>query len=229
MNAPLKKTVGIKLWDQGKTTYYNPTDFDLERGDWVLVKTERLTPAKVWSPSRPLLPTLNASSALRPIVRKATDRDVERIEECRARAQQIREASREGIAAHRLEMRLSDVEVLFDRSKVIVSFSAEQRVDFRALVKDLASKFRARIEMKQIGVRDEAGLLGGIGSCGLQLCCSLFLTKFHPVTTKMVKAQNLPVNNSQLLGSCGRLKCCLAYEYYGPEPKQPKLVQLQTR
>lgn len=228
MNAPLKRTVGLKLWDKGKTFYYNPTDFELERGDWVLIKTERLTPARVWSPSRPLLPMLS-SSPLRPIVRKATDRDLERIQESEARARQIRDACRAGIATHRLDMRLSDVEVLFDRSKVIVSFSAEQRVDFRALVKDLAGQFRTRIEMKQIGVRDEAGLLGGIGSCGLQLCCSLFLTKFHPVTTKMVKAQNLPVNNAQLLGSCGRLKCCLAYEYYGPEPKQQKLVQLQTR
>jgi cell fate regulator YaaT (PSP1 superfamily) len=228
MTESMKKTVAVKIWDQGKTYYYNPTDFDLERGDWVLIKTERLTPARVFSPSRPLLPQLSGASALRPIVRKATDRDVERINDCRTRSQQIRDACREGIAAHRLDMRLSDVEVLFDRSKIIVSFSAEQRVDFRALVKDLAGKFRARIEMKQIGVRDEAGLLGGIGSCGLQLCCSLFLTKFHPVTTKMVKAQNLPVNNSQLLGSCGRLKCCLAYEYYGPEPKQQKLVQLKV-
>jgi cell fate regulator YaaT (PSP1 superfamily) len=99
-------------------------------------------------------------------------------------------------------------------------------VDFRGLVKDLAGEFRMRIEMKQIGVRDEAGLLGGVGSCGLQLCCSLFLTRFHPITTKMVKAQNLPVNNSQLLGACGRLKCCLAYEYEPKAPGKPQLVQL---
>jgi cell fate regulator YaaT (PSP1 superfamily) len=123
-------------------------------------------------------------------------------------------------------MRLADTEVLLTEARII-SFTAEQRVDFRAMVKDLASQFRSRIEMKQIGVRDEAGLLGGVGTCGYQLCCSLFLTKFHPITTKMVKAQNLPVNNSQLLGACGRLKCCLAYEYEGPAQKQ-KLVQLQA-
>ncbi|MEW6681692.1 MAG: regulatory iron-sulfur-containing complex subunit RicT [Nitrospirota bacterium] len=222
----MKKSVGIKLWDKGRLYYYNPTDFDLDRDDWVLVKTERLTPARVLVPSRPLLPMLSAPT-LRPIVRKATDRDRERIQECLTRAAQVREACLQGIANHRLQMRLSDTEVLFDRSKVIVSFTAEQRVDFRAMVKDLAAQFRSRIEMKQIGVRDEAGLLGGVGTCGYQLCCSMFLTKFHPITTKMVKAQNLPVNNSQLLGACGRLKCCLAYEYEGPAPK-PKLVQLQA-
>lgn len=222
----MNKSVGIKLWDKGKLSYYNPTDFDLERGDWVLVKTERLTPARVWVPSRPLLPMLTAP-ALRPIVRKATDRDLQRIHDCVARAQQVREACVQGIATHRLQMRLSDTEVLFDKSKTVIAFTAEQRVDFRAMVRDLASQFRTRIEMKQIGVRDEAGLLGGVGTCGYQLCCSLFLTKFHPITTKMVKAQNLPVNNSQLLGACGRLKCCLAYEYEAPPPKQ-KLVQLQA-
>lgn len=222
----MKKSVGIKLWDKGKLTYYNPTDFDLERDDWVLVKTERLTPARVVVPSRPLLPMLS-TPALRPVVRKATDRDVERIQECLARMAQVREACIQGIATHRLQMRLSDTEVLFDRSKVVISFTSEQRVDFRGMVRDLASQFRSRIEMKQIGVRDEAGILGGVGTCGYQLCCSLFLTKFHPITTKMVKAQNLPVNNAQLLGACGRLKCCLAYEYEGPPPKQ-KLVQLQA-
>jgi cell fate regulator YaaT (PSP1 superfamily) len=206
--------------------YYNPTDFDLERDDWVLVKTERLTPARVEVPSRPLLPMVS-TPVLRPIVRKATDRDQERIQECMVRAAQVREACVQGIANHGLQMRLADTEVLFDRSKTIISFTAEQRVDFRGMVKDLAGQFRTRIEMKQIGVRDEAGLLGGVGTCGYQLCCSMFLTKFHPITTKMVKAQNLPVNNSQLLGACGRLKCCLAYEYEGPAPKQ-KLVQLQT-
>jgi cell fate regulator YaaT (PSP1 superfamily) len=222
----MKKSVGIKLWDKGKLFYYNPTDFDLERDDWVLVKTERLTPARVVVPSRPLLPMVSAP-VLRPIVRKATDRDRERIQDCMVRAAQVREACIQGIAHHRLQMRLADTEVLFDRSKTVISFTAEQRVDFRGMVKDLAGQFRTRIEMKQIGVRDEAGLLGGVGTCGYQLCCSLFLTKFHPITTKMVKAQNLPVNNSQLLGACGRLKCCLAYEYEGPAPKQ-RLVQLQT-
>jgi cell fate regulator YaaT (PSP1 superfamily) len=222
----MKKSVGIKLWDKGKLYYYNPTDFDLERDDWVLVKTERLTPARVEVPSRPLLPMVS-TPVLRPIVRKATDRDQERIQECMVRAAQVREACVQGIANHGLQMRLADTEVLFDRSKTIISFTAEQRVDFRGMVKDLAGQFRTRIEMKQIGVRDEAGLLGGVGTCGYQLCCSMFLTKFHPITTKMVKAQNLPVNNSQLLGACGRLKCCLAYEYEGPAPKQ-KLVQLQT-
>ncbi len=222
----MKKSVGIKLWDKGKLYYYNPTDFDLERDDWVLVKTERLTPARVVVPSRPLLPMVS-TPVLRPIVRKATDRDQDRIQECMVRAAQVRDACIQGIATHRLQMRLADTEVLFDRSKTIISFTAEQRVDFRGMVKDLAGQFRTRIEMKQIGVRDEAGLLGGVGTCGYQLCCSLFLTKFHPITTKMVKAQNLPVNNSQLLGACGRLKCCLAYEYEGPAQKQ-KLVQLQA-
>ncbi|MEO5656277.1 MAG: regulatory iron-sulfur-containing complex subunit RicT [Nitrospiria bacterium] len=221
----MKYSVGLKLWDKGKLTYYNPTDFDLEREDWALVKTDQLTPARVWLPSRPLLPMLTAP-ALRPIVRKATPKDLERISECLRQERAVREACRAAIETQRLQMRLSDVEVLFDRSKILVVFTAEQRVDFRVLVKDLAGQFRTRIEMKQIGVRDEAGILGGVGSCGLQLCCSLFLTRFHPITTKMVKAQNLPVNNSQLLGACGRLKCCLAYEYEAPPPKA-KLVQLQ--
>ena len=220
-------SVGIRLWDKGRLYFYNPTEFDLARDEWVLVKTERaLTPAKVHAPSGPLLPLLETPS-LRPITRKATDRDLVRIQECLTLEPRIREACRDGIAKYRLAMRLSDVETLFDKSKTVISFSAEQRVDFRGLVRDLAGQFKTRIEMKQIGVRDEAGILGGVGSCGRQLCCSLFLTKFHPVTTKMVKAQNLPVNNSQLLGACGRLKCCLAYEYEGPAPKQ-QLVQLQA-
>ncbi len=221
------KSVGIRLWDKGRLYFYNPTEFDLARDEWVLVKTERaLTPAKVHAPSRPLLPLLKTPS-LRPITRKAPERDLVRIQECLAIEPKIRDACRGGIATHRLAMRLSDVEILFDKSKTVISFTAEQRVDFRGLVKDVAGQFKMRIEMKQIGVRDEAGILGGVGSCGLQLCCSLFLTRFHPVTTKMVKAQNLPVNNSQLLGACGRLKCCLAYEYEGPAPKQ-QLVQLQA-
>jgi cell fate regulator YaaT (PSP1 superfamily) len=166
--------------------------------------------------------------SLRPIVRKATPKDEERIRSCQALEQRVRAECLKGIAKQQLAMRLSDVEILFDRSKLVISFTAEQRVDFRGLVKDLAGEFRMRIEMKQIGVRDEAGLLGGVGSCGLQLCCSLFLTRFHPITTKMVKAQNLPVNNSQLLGACGRLKCCLAYEYEGPPAPKQKLVQLQA-
>lgn len=224
----MKRSVGIKLWNKGKLFYYNPTEFDLARDEWAMVKTERaLTPARVWLPSRPLLPMLQAP-ALRPIVRKATERDLARVHECLATEQLVRDACREGMATHRLSMRLSDVEVLFDKSKIVIAFTAEQRVDFRALVKDLAGRFRTRIEMKQIGPRDEAGILGGVGSCGLQLCCSLFLTKFHPITTKMVKAQNLPVNNAQLLGACGRLKCCLAYEYEPKPPNKPQLVQLQV-
>lgn len=222
----MTKTVGVKLWNRGRLYYYNPTDLDLERDAWILVKTERaLTPARVFLPSRPLLPMLEKPS-LRPIVRKATPKDEERIRSCQALEQRVRAECLKGIATHRLAMRLSDVEILFDRSKLVISFTAEQRVDFRGLVKDLAGEFRMRIEMKQIGVRDEAGLLGGVGSCGLQLCCSLFLTRFHPITTKMVKAQNLPVNNSQLLGACGRLKCCLAYEYEPKAPGKPQLVQL---
>lgn len=224
----MKKSVGLKLWNKGKLSYYNPTDFQLERGEWALVKTERaLTPAMVCLPSRPLLPML-ATPSLRPIVRKATEKDQRRISDCLKLAEDVQSACREGVAKHRLSIRLSDVEVLFDRSKIIISFTAEQRIDFRALVKELAAQFRARIEMKQIGVRDEAGFLGGVGSCGRQLCCSLFLTKFHPITTKMVKAQNLAVNNSQLLGACGRLKCCLAYEYEAQPPTKPHLIQLQV-
>ena len=224
----MKKSVGLKLWNKGKVSYYNPTDVDLDRGEWAIVKTERgLTPAMVCLPSRPLLPMLTTPS-LQPIVRKATEKDQRRIHDCLQLTEGARNACREKISTHNLSIRLSDVEVLFDRSRLIVSFTAEQRTDFRALVKELAAQFRIRVEMKQIGVRDEAGFLGGVGSCGRQLCCSLFLTKFHPITTKMVRAQNLAVNNSQLLGACGRLKCCLAYEYEAKRPNPPPLIQLQV-
>jgi cell fate regulator YaaT (PSP1 superfamily) len=150
---------------------------------------------------------------LKPILRIASEDDIKKEEENRGKESEAKIYCKQCIEKHLLDMYLVDVEHLFDGSKVIFYFTADERVDFRALVRDLASKFRTRIEMCQIGVRNKAKLVGGIGSCGRELCCNTFLTSFEPVSVKMAKDQNVSLNPSKISGVCGRLMCCLKYEY----------------
>ena len=159
-----------------------------------------------------MVPSEEIVSPLKSVIRKANEEDEKQVLENRKREKEAFQVGEEKIAAHQLPMNLVDVELTFDNSKLIFYFTADGRIDFRELVKDLASVFKTRIELRQIGVRDEAKMLGGLGPCGLTLCCSTFMGDFHPVSIKMAKEQNLSLNPAKISGICGRLMCCLKYE-----------------
>lgn len=204
--------VGIRFKKAGKIYYFDPASFLLEDSQYVIVETARgveygkvVVPQKVVGENDVVLP-------LKQVLRPADERDRIQVEENAIESKRAFELANAKIIEHKLEMKLVDVEYTFDRNKIIFYFTAEGRVDFRDLVKDLASVFRTRIELRQIGVRDEAKLLGGIGPCGRMLCCSTFLGDFDPVSIKMAKDQNLSLNPSKISGLCGRLMCCLKYE-----------------
>ncbi|GGA48697.1 MULTISPECIES: PSP1 domain-containing protein [Psychrobacillus] len=206
------KVVGVRFKKAGKIYYFDPVDFALEKDDYVIVETARgveygkvVVPIKQVGEHDVVLP-------LKQVVRPSTEKDRIQVEENRLESVQALALGTEKILERALEMKLVDVEYTFDRNKIIFYFTAEGRVDFRDLVKDLASVFRTRIELRQIGVRDEAKMLGGIGPCGRMLCCSTFLGDFEPVSIKMAKDQNLSLNPSKISGLCGRLMCCLKYE-----------------
>lgn len=206
------KVVGVRFKKAGKIYYFDPVDYDLEKDDYVIVETARgveygkvVVPIKQVGENDVVLP-------LKQVVRPSTEKDRIQVEENRLESAQALALGTEKILQRELEMKLVDVEYTFDRNKIIFYFTAEGRVDFRDLVKDLASVFRTRIELRQIGVRDEAKMLGGIGPCGRMLCCSTFLGDFEPVSIKMAKDQNLSLNPSKISGLCGRLMCCLKYE-----------------
>ena len=204
--------VGVKFKEAGKLYYFSPGENQVEVGDNVIVETARgLEFGKV---------TLGATEVkesdlvapLKSIIRKANEKDRKKHEENLAKKEEAMRLCQEKVDAHKLEMKLIDVEYTFDNSKVVFYFTADGRVDFRELVKDLAAVFRMRIELRQIGVRDEAKMLGGVGNCGRGLCCSTWLSVFEPVSIKMAKVQNLSLNPSKISGICGRLMCCLKFE-----------------
>ncbi len=206
------EVVGVRFKEAGKIYYFSPGDATLKRGDHVIVETVRgieygevVQVNKQLEEDEVVLP-------LKTILRVADQKDADIVRDNRLAAVDAKAVCEEKIREHQLEMKLVDVEYTFDRNKVIFYFTAEGRVDFRELVKDLASVFRTRIELRQIGVRDEAKLLSGIGPCGRVLCCSSFLGEFEPVSIKMAKDQNLSLNPNKISGVCGRLMCCLKYE-----------------
>ncbi|AXI00708.1 stage 0 sporulation protein [Sporosarcina sp. PTS2304] len=206
------KVVGVRFKKAGKLYYFDPLDLAIEIGDYVIVETARgVEYGKVASRSNEI-DDEDVVLPLKKIIRLADESDRERVKENQQEAEQAFEVCVEKVIEHQLDMRLVDVEYTFDRNKIVFYFTAEGRVDFRNLVKDLASIFRTRIELRQIGVRDEAKMLGGIGPCGRMLCCSTFLGDFEPVSIKMAKDQNLSLNPSKISGLCGRLMCCLKYE-----------------
>ncbi len=206
------KVVGIRFKPVGKIYYFNPGDCKLSVGDGAVVETSRgveygevvLVDKEVDEES--------FNMPIKSILRKATHEDKEQVKENKKRTKEAFDICLEKIKENKLEMNLVDVEYTFDKSKILFYFTADGRVDFRQLVKDLASVFRTRIELRQIGVRDEAKLLGGLGICGRQLCCSRFLGDFEPVSIKMAKEQSLSLNPTKISGTCGRLMCCLKYE-----------------
>lgn len=204
--------IGVRFKNTGKVYYFDPGQNQLEKGSLVVVETARgIECGEVVIPNKEVADS-TIVKPLKPVLRPATPEDKRRAKENAEKEQRAMRVCQEKIAAHKLDMKLVDVEYTFDNSKILFYFTADGRVDFRDLVKDLASVFRTRIELRQIGVRDEAKMLGGLGICGRPFCCSQFLSDFQPVSIKMAKEQNLSLNPTKISGQCGRLMCCLKYE-----------------
>ncbi|MEH7547028.1 MULTISPECIES: PSP1 domain-containing protein [Bacillaceae] len=204
--------VGVRFKKAGKIYYFDPGDLLIEKDDFVIVETVRGVEYGRAVIARKQVEEHDVVLPLKKVVRIADQKDRMIVEENKQAAQEAYEVCNDKVNEHQLDMKLVDVEYTFDRNKVIFYFTADGRVDFRELVKDLAAIFRTRIELRQIGVRDEAKMLGGIGPCGRMLCCSTFLGDFDPVSIKMAKDQNLSLNPTKISGLCGRLMCCLKYE-----------------
>ena len=208
----MTSVIGVRFKKAGKMYYFAPGQLAPAAGEYVIVETARGEECgEVVKPVHEV-PDSKISKPLRPALRMADAIDLRRMEKNRADEKRAFEVCAERIEKHKLEMKLVDVEYTLDRSKILFYFTADGRVDFRDLVKDLAGVFHTRIELRQIGVRDESKMLGGIGICGQPFCCSRFLKNFQPVSIKMAKEQGLSLNPSKISGACGRLMCCLAYE-----------------
>ncbi len=204
-------TVGIRFRNTGKVYDFDPRDLQLLPGDRVMVETARGPECGEVVRANHEDPMASAEM-LKPVLRRADDVDLRRANERVEREREAMRVCQEMIETHGLDMKLVDAEYAYDNSKILFNFTAEGRVDFRNLVKDLAGRFHTRIELRQIGVRDEAKKLGGLGICGRPFCCSQFLNDFQPVSIKMAKEQGLSLNPTKISGSCGRLMCCLKYE-----------------
>ena len=206
------KVVGVRFRKAGKVYYFDPLEFDIKQGSNVIVETARGVEFGYVVMGIRDLPEEKITQPLKPVLRPATEEDVNTQEENGAREKEAFKVCLEKIRKHNLEMKLIDSEYTFDNNKLLFYFTADGRVDFRELVKDLASVFKTRIELRQIGVRDETKILGGIGVCGRALCCHTYLSEFIPVSIKMAKEQNLSLNPTKISGVCGRLMCCLKNE-----------------
>lgn len=208
----MAEIVGIRFKNVGKVYYFEPNGMTFKKGDRAIVETARgLECGEVAMENRDV-PDDSIVNPLKPVIRPATEADLKTVEQNKEKEKKAYKICEEKIARHGLEMKLVDVEYTFDSSKILFYFTADGRVDFRELVKDLASVFRTRIELRQIGVRDEAKMLGGFGICGRPFCCKSFLGEFQPVSIKMAKEQGMSLNPVKISGTCGRLMCCLKYE-----------------
>ncbi len=212
------EVVGVRFRNKGKVYYFLPKNIDLKKGDNVIVETAIGVEYGQIAVEKKQVTDDQVKKPVKEIMRKATEKDDKKYAENQEKEKKAFQTCKEKIKKHNLEMKLIKVEYTFDGKKIMFYFTADGRVDFRELVKDLASVFRTRIELRQVGVRDEAKIIGGIGMCGRELCCSTFLPSFAPVTIKMAKEQNLSLNPTKISGICGRLMCCLkneqeSYEY----------------
>lgn len=212
------KVVGIRFRNAGKIYYFDPLDYDLDPAMHVIVETARGIEMGTVMIAPKEVEDDKVIQPLKPVIRVATDEDEKVVEKNREKEKEAFKICKEKIQKHNLEMKLVDAEYTFDNNKLLFYFTADGRIDFRELVKDLAAVFRTRIELRQIGVRDETKIMGGIGICGRELCCKSYLTDFVPVSIKMAKEQNLSLNPTKISGVCGRLMCCLkneqeTYEY----------------
>jgi cell fate regulator YaaT (PSP1 superfamily) len=206
-------TILVRLRDFGQTFFYNIADMNVKEGAYVIVEHDRgIDYGQIVLPKE-AEDDKKTKEPLKKIIRQATEADCKQIEENKHKAKDAFCSCIKKIAEHKLDMKLVRAEYSFDRSKIVFYFTASGRVDFRNLVKDLAKIFKARIELRQIGVRDEARIFGGFGPCGRELCCAKFLKDFEPVTIKMAKEEGLSLNPPKISGLCGRLMCCLSFEY----------------
>ena len=204
----------VRLRDSGQVHFYDAGNLEVKEGDYVIIEHDRgLDYGQIVSPTESAQLDSSSKEPIKKIVRLGNENDLKQIEENRVRAKEAFNTCIKKIEEHKLEMKLVQAEYSFDRTKIIFYFTAAGRIDFRNLVKDLAKIFKARIELRQIGVRDEARLFGGFGPCGRELCCAKFLKDFEPVTIKMAKEEGLPLNPPKISGLCGRLMCCLSFEY----------------
>jgi len=227
----MTEIIGVRFKAGGKQYYFDPQGLKITNGQKVIVETDKGLEYGTCVRANGFVEDEAVVQPLRPVIRLATDKDEKQIQDNRKKEKEALRVCQQLVEHHQLDMKLVSVEYSFDSSKIIFFFTSEGRVDFRALVKDLAGIFRARIELRQIGVRDEARLLGGLGICGKPFCCNQFLDEFQPVSIKMAKTQNLSLNPTKISGTCGRLMCCLKYEQDAYEdavkrcPKQESFVE----
>ncbi len=208
----MTEIIGVRFKDVGKIYYFSPSGSKIECGNHVIVETARGIECGEVVIANRKVDDKKVIQPLKSIMRIATEKDLETQQKNREKEQEIMKVFTKKIAEHKLDMKPIDIDCTFDGSKILFYFTAENRVDFRELVKDLASVYRTRIELRQIGVRDEAKMLGGLGICGRPFCCKTFLGEFQPVSIKMAKEQSLSLNPTKISGTCGRLMCCLKYE-----------------
>ncbi|MGI6153829.1 MAG: PSP1 domain-containing protein [Christensenellaceae bacterium] len=221
----MKTIIGVRFSETGKMYYFDPGELALSVGDQVLVETTHGVELGEVVMAQKELADKSFSAPIKKVIKKADEKDFKKLEKMKQKEQEAEKICLEKIAKHNLDMKLIDVEYTFDGNKIIFYFTADGRVDFRELVKDLASVFKTRIELRQIGVRDEAKKIGGLGPCGRPCCCNAFLDDFQPVSIKMAKEQSLSLSPTKISGLCGRLMCCLNYEqqhYHETRKKLPK-------
>jgi len=228
----MAEIIGVRFKSVGKVYYFDPDGHTVAKGEKVIVETSRGVECGEVILNNRNVGDGEVTQPLKKMLRPANEQDIERLEKNREKERSALKICQEKVRGHNLDMKLIDVEYTFDNSKVLFYFTADGRVDFRELVKDLASVLKTRIELRQIGVRDEAKMLGGLGICGRPFCCSTFLGEFQPVSIKMAKEQGLSLNPAKISGTCGRLMCCLKYEQAAYEDllkTTPKVgTQVQT-
>ena len=222
----MKRIIGVRFKRLGKIYFFDPKWLEVKKGDRVIVDTTQGEEIAEVVVSNRMIDDEKVVEPLKKVLRLASQKDLKHAEECRKKEQEAFELCNKKIKEHNLEMTLTDVEYKFDNSKILFYFTADGRVDFRELVKDLASIYKTRIELRQIGVRDEVKRIGGNGVCGRELCCCSFLSDFETVSIKMAKEQNISLNPSKISGNCGRLMCCLKYEQEVYEEKLEKLPRV---
>ena len=222
----MKRIIGVRFKRLGKIYFFDPKWLEVQKGEKVVVETTQGEEiAEVVVPNR-MIEEEKLTSPLKKVLRLASSRDLKHAEECRKKEKEAFGLCNKKIKEHKLDMTLTDVEYKFDNSKILFYFTADGRVDFRDLVKDLAAVYKTRIELRQIGVRDEVKRIGGNGVCGRELCCCSFLRDFETVSIKMAKEQNISLNPSKISGNCGRLMCCLKYEQEVYEDKLKKMPNI---
>ena len=222
----MKRIIGVRFKRLGKIYFFDPKWLEVKKGESVVVETSQGEEiAEVVVPNR-MIEEEKIVAPLKKVLRLASQKDLKHAEECRKKEKEAFELCNKKIKEHKLEMTLTDVEYKFDNSKILFYFTADGRIDFRDLVKDLAAVYKTRIELRQIGVRDEVKRIGGNGVCGRELCCCSFLNDFETVSIKMAKEQNISLNPSKISGNCGRLMCCLKYEQEAYEEKLKKLPNI---